>query len=86
VVNRAMLDDFKQYVVSRRVTIDEAAWAKDADFIAAMIRLEIDIALFGVATARRHLVEVDPQARYALTLFPEVQKLTELARASVPQK
>jgi hypothetical protein len=51
-----------------------------------MIRLEIDIALFGVATARRHLVEVDPQARYALTLFPEVQKLTELARASVPQK
>ena len=28
-----------------------------------MIRFEIDNALFGIADARRHLVQVDPQAR-----------------------
>ena len=53
---------------------------KDADFIKAMMRFEIDRALFGVAEARRHLVEVDPQARVALTMFGEAQKLTELSK------
>jgi hypothetical protein len=33
------------------------------------------VALFDVATARRHLLEKDPQAQYALTLFPEAVKL-----------
>jgi hypothetical protein len=45
-----------------------------------MIRFEIDRALFGVAEARRHLVEVDPQARVAMTMFGEAQRLSDLAR------
>ncbi len=40
-----------------------------------MLRYEIDVALFDVATARRHLLEKDPQAQYALTLLPEAEKL-----------
>ncbi len=40
-----------------------------------MIRYEIDVALFDVSTARRHLLERDPQARYALTLFAEAEVL-----------
>ena len=40
----------------------------------------IDRALFGVADARRHLVDVDPQSRVALTMFGEAQKLADLAR------
>ncbi|MCA1584164.1 MAG: PDZ domain-containing protein, partial [Acidobacteria bacterium] len=86
VVDGAMMDEFKTFVESRKLTIDEAAWAKDADFIRAMIRFEIDVALFSIAAARQHLIEVDPQARFALTQFPEVQKLTELARAGAGQK
>ena len=46
-----------------------------------MIRYEIDIALFDVATARRHLIEKDPQAQFALTLFPEAEKLMRAAPA-----
>jgi carboxyl-terminal processing protease len=80
-VDQAMVDEFKKFVASRRVTIDEAAWAKDQDFIKAMIRYEIDVALFSGAVARQHLVEVDPQSRFALTQFPEVQKLTDLRRS-----
>ena len=45
-----------------------------------MIRFEIDNAVFGIAEARRHLIEVDPQAQAALTMFGEAQKLTELGK------
>ena len=49
-----------------------------------MIRYDIDLALFGVAAARRHLVEADPQAQFALSLFPEAEQLTQLARSKRP--
>ena len=48
------------------------------DFIRAMIRYEIDVALFSAATARQRLIGDDPQAQFALTLFPEAEKLLEL--------
>jgi carboxyl-terminal processing protease len=86
VVDQPMLEDFKRFVQSRKIAIDEAAWAKDLNYIRAMVRFEIDVAVFGTATGYQHLLEADPQARYALTLFPEVQKLTELARLAAPQK
>ena len=52
---------------------------RTCEFIKAMIRFEIDEAVFGIADARRHLIEVDPQAQVALTMFGEAQKLTELS-------
>lgn len=85
-VDQQMLDEFKKFVASRRMTIDEDAWKKDEDFIRAMIRFDVDVALFSMATARQHLVEVDPQARFALTQFPEVQKLSELRRTRLTNK
>jgi carboxyl-terminal processing protease len=80
-VDETTIEDFKNHVRSERVKIDEAAFAKDLDFIRAMVRYDIDLALFGVAEARRHLVATDPQAQYALSLFPEAEKLTQMARA-----
>jgi carboxyl-terminal processing protease len=92
VVDAAMLEDFKAYVKSQLRApnqFDEAGFNADAEFIRAMIRYEIDIALFDVATARRHLIEKDPQAQYALTLLPEAEKLlraTPAANTKVAQK
>jgi carboxyl-terminal processing protease len=80
-VDDAMIEDFKQFVISRKITIDEEAWEKDKEFIRAMIRYEIDVPLFSVAVAQQHLIEADPQARFALTQFPEAIKLTELRRS-----
>jgi carboxyl-terminal processing protease len=80
VVDDAMVADFKQYVISRKLPIDEAAFAKDKDFIRAMIRFEIDVALFSVATARQRLIADDPQTQFALGLFPEAEKLTHLTK------
>jgi len=36
--------------------------------------------LFGVGVAYKNLATRDPQLQYALTLFPEAQKLLDLSR------
>jgi carboxyl-terminal processing protease len=82
VVDDAMVADFKNQLKTDRVRIDEDGFKKDYEFIRAMIRFEIDNALFGIADARRHLIEEDPQAQVALTTFGEAQKLAELSKGS----
>ncbi len=81
VVDEAMLADFREQLRTDKVKIDEDGFKKDVEFTKAMIRLEIDSPLFGVAEARRHLIAVDPQAQAALGMFGEARKLTDLARA-----
>jgi carboxyl-terminal processing protease len=78
-VDDAMLADFKTFLTNEaRVVMDEEGWTKDRAFIRAMVRYEIDAALFSTEDARRHLVAVDPQAQYALGLFAEAESLTRL--------
>jgi carboxyl-terminal processing protease len=82
VVDEPMVADFREQMKSDKVKTDEDAFSKDSEFIKAMIRFEIDNAVFGIADARRHLIGVDPQAQAALTMFGEAQKLTELSKNS----
>ena len=79
-VGQAMVADFRAFLGRQGVTIDAAAFDEDIDFIRAMIRYQIDLALFGIEEARRNLLEADPQAQYALSLFPEAEELSEEAR------
>ena len=81
VVDDVMIADFREQVRADKVKIDEDGFKKDLEFIRAIIRYEIDLALFGESDARRHLIGVDPQAQAALAMFGEAHKLTELARA-----
>jgi hypothetical protein len=74
--------DFREQLKSDRVKMDDEAFAKDLEYIKAMIRFEIDNAVFGIADARRHLITVDPQAQAALQMFGEAQKLTELSKGA----
>ncbi|MGE0706334.1 MAG: S41 family peptidase [Vicinamibacterales bacterium] len=76
-----MVAEFREFLAQERVVIDEAAFTQDAVFIRAMIKYDIDLALFGVAEARRHLVASDPQAQLALTQFADAAKLSESRRA-----
>ena len=70
-----MLADFKKFLADEaRVMIDEDGWTKDLAFIRAMIRYDIDLALFAIEDARRHLVADDPQAQFALSLFGEAER------------
>jgi hypothetical protein len=60
--------------------MDEQAFAKDVNFVRAMIHYQIDLALFGIEEARRNVLARDPQAQSAMSFFPEAEKLMALAR------
>jgi carboxyl-terminal processing protease len=81
VVDDTMMQEFKQHLVKQKVKIDEDAWEKDKEFLRAMIRFELDLDLFGVAQARKNLASLDPQLQYALGLFEEAERLTQLGRS-----
>lgn len=85
-VDDAMVAEFKEHVRSAKLRIDDESWAKDQDFIRAMIRFEIDLDLFGVETARRNLSKRDPQLQHALGLFPEAQQLLDLRRPGASRR
>ena len=80
-VNDAMVAEFKTFLqADQKMKVDEAAFAKDLDFIKALIHYDIDVALFGVSEAQKNLIAKDPQGQFALEQFGEAVKLTELAR------
>ncbi len=64
-----------------RIKVDEAAFAKDREFIKAMIRYRIDEALFGRSEALRRLIPADPQAQLGLASFGEAEKLQGLSKS-----
>jgi carboxyl-terminal processing protease len=77
VVDDAMVQDFRAFVraESPRLKGNEESFVRDLPFVRAMIRYEIDLALFGVSEARRNLVAADPQAQFALKRLPEAEGL-----------
>jgi carboxyl-terminal processing protease len=85
VVTDKMVGEFRTFVSDTSLKIDDQAWETDLPFIKAMIRYEIDLALFGVESARRHLTDADPQAQFALSLFKEAEQLTQLSKSKSAQ-
>jgi carboxyl-terminal processing protease len=86
-VTDEMVGEFKTFLQSElKMKIDEAAFAKDLDFIKAMIHYDIDDALFGINERQKNLLAKDPQAQFALTQFGEAMKLTDLARNRTASK
>lgn len=83
VVDDVMVNEFRDMLTTMKVQIDEPSWQKDLPFIRAMIRYEIDFDLFGMAEAKRRLSQVDPQVQFAMTLFPEAQRLSEMSKSAV---
>jgi carboxyl-terminal processing protease len=75
VVTDAIVEEFKQYVTTQRVRIDEAALKTDLAFIKAMIHFEVDMDLFSFEEARKNLVKVDPQAQAALAHLEQARQL-----------
>lgn len=81
-VDDAMVADFKKFVAEKNVRIDEDAWTKDIEFIRAMIRYAIDEQVFDIATAKQRLITVDPQAKFAISKFPEAEQLLTLKKGT----
>jgi carboxyl-terminal processing protease len=81
VVDDGMLAEFKSFLVAQKVVVDQESFAKDSDFLRALIHYDIDVALFGPSEARRNLLSKDPQAQFALQQFGEAERLGELRKA-----
>ena len=79
-VTEAMVAEFKAFAQKSPVKWDEAAWQQDLAFTRAMIKKEIDVDLFGMATAYKNLAKSDPQMQFALTQFTEAQQLLAMAK------
>ena len=83
VIDDVLMSEFKEHVRGRGLNIDEAAFSADEAFIRAMIRHEIDVALFGVEEARLNLFHADPQAQGALSLLDEAERLLHSSQSSL---
>ena len=81
-VSDAMLTEFREHVTKTGMPIDDTAWQADLPFIKAMIRYEIDLDLFGLATASENLAKADPQLQFAMSTFGEAEELFRLRAAS----
>jgi carboxyl-terminal processing protease len=79
-VDDGVLREFKEFLATQKVVVDGESFAKDTDFIRAMIHYDIDMALFGLSEARRNLLARDPQAQFALQQFPEAERLAEMRK------
>src|SRR6185436_1609611 len=85
-VTDAMVAEFKQSLQEQKVRIEEDSWNKDIAFIKAMLKYEIDDALFGVNERQKNLIASDPQAQFALAQWADALKLTELTKARAGSK
>jgi len=81
-VTPQMIEDFATYLADQGVTVDEAAFAADREFIGAMIHFEVDNDLFSFEQARRNLSRVDPQVQAALGYLDEAAELRRQVLAS----
>ena len=86
-VSEEMVGEFKTFLTSElKMKVDDAAFARDLDFIKAMIHYDIDDALFGINERQKNVITKDPQAQFALSQFGEAVKLTELSRTRTASK
>jgi carboxyl-terminal processing protease len=81
-VTDAMVEEFREFLASERVRVDQAALKNDVAFIKAMIRFEADVDLFGIEEARRNLSKIDPQLQSALGYFDGASQLLAMKRES----
>ena len=74
-ITPAFYDEFRQYVAEQHMRVADSVFTTDAAFIRAMIHYEADVDLFGVEEARRQLLRVDPQWKFAAGYFDEAKAL-----------
>jgi carboxyl-terminal processing protease len=77
-ISEAMLKDFKAFVVSKGVTMDEKALATDRDYIEATLTADVAKAFFGTEAEFHYFLDLDKQFQQALSLFPEAARIAEL--------
>ena len=77
-ISPAMLKDFKDFVASKGVTVDEKAFQADRAYIEATLKANVAKAFYGTEAEFPFYLDLDKQFQKALMLFPEAAKIAEL--------
>jgi carboxyl-terminal processing protease len=77
-VTEEMLQDFRTFVTTKGVKVEEKELQKDLVFIKARLKAEVARSFWGYNGSSRVMLEVDPQFQKALTLLPEAVKFAKL--------
>jgi carboxyl-terminal processing protease len=77
-ISDGMMEDFKKFIETKDIKIDEKEYAKDADFLKARLKAQIAQMLFGFEAYVTIMIDYDNQIQKALTLFPEAEKIAKL--------
>jgi carboxyl-terminal processing protease len=75
VVDDALLQQFKDFLKSKKVDYTDKDFAENLDWIKAKIKSELFIAQFGQTTGDKVIKQWDPQIAKALTYMPEALAL-----------
>jgi carboxyl-terminal processing protease len=77
-ISDEVMAEFRKYIETKEIKIDEKEYAKDLDFVKARLKAQIAQMIFGFEGSINVLVGVDNQIQKALTLFPEAEKIAKL--------
>ncbi|HTY37659.1 MAG TPA: S41 family peptidase [Bacteroidota bacterium] len=78
VVSDEMLQDFRNFVTTKGLKVEEKDLQKDLVFVKARLRAEIARSFWGNNGSYRVMLEVDPQFQKAVALLPEAVKFAKL--------
>jgi hypothetical protein len=77
-VSADVLAEFRSFVASKGVEINEKEYEQDRSYIVARLKATIAQTLFGFEGWIAVMLDVDAQFQKALTLFPEAEKIAGL--------
>ena len=73
-----LMEDFRNYLDTKKIKVDEKEYSKEIGFLKARIKAQIAQMIFGLEGYIGVMVGVDNQIQKALTLFPEAEKVANL--------
>ncbi len=77
-VTDGMMAEFKKFIESKDIKVDEKEYTKDLNFLKARLKAQIAQMLYGFEAYVTIMIDYDNQIQKALTLFPEAQKIAKL--------
>jgi carboxyl-terminal processing protease len=77
-ISNELMVDFRKFIESKEIKIDEKEYSKDLDFLKARLKAQIAQMIFGIEGYIGVMVGVDNQIQKALSLFPEAEKVANL--------
>jgi len=77
-VSGAMMGQFRTYIESKGITIDEAQFKHDQAYIEASLIAHVAQSIWGIESMFPFHLEIDRQFKHAMSLFPEAEKIARL--------